>query len=80
MRDESDEMGRDVENLWLRKGNWFFRWNLTDDELYLYDVLNDPYCNLNLITEQTDISEDLKSILVKEYENRMATVLKDKAF
>ena len=80
MRDESDEMGRDVENLWLRKGNWFFRWNLTDDELYLYDVLNDPYCNLNLITEQTNISEDLKSILVKEYENRMATVLKDKAF
>ena len=54
-RDEQSVMGRPVEGYWLRDKNWFFRWNVTDNEIGLYDMQKDPNNDVNLAVENPDL-------------------------
>lgn len=54
-RDEQSVMGRPVEGYWLRDKNWFFRWNVTDNEIGLYDMQKDPNNDVNLAAENPDL-------------------------
>ena len=35
-------MGKDVEAYWIRKDQWFFNTNLTDQNSALYNIDEDP--------------------------------------
>jgi len=54
-RDTLNVMGRPVEGYWLRDKNWFFRWNVTDNEIGLFDMKNDPNNDNNLVEENPDL-------------------------
>jgi len=54
-RDPLNVMGRPVEGYWLRDKNWFFRWNVTENEVGLFDMKNDPNNDKNLVEENPDL-------------------------
>lgn len=61
IRSEEDMMGKTVEAYWLRNENWFFKWNLTTEEIALFDMNNDPFNNQNLSAENESLVEEMKS-------------------
>ncbi len=64
MRSEDDMMGRDVEGYWIREGNWFFNWNITDNTKALYQLDKDPFSNANVVSLFPDLEEKFTNRLI----------------
>ncbi len=63
MRSEEDMMGKRVEGYWIRSGQWFYSWNLTTETERLFDIVNDPNSDHNLIEDYPEIALKLKQQL-----------------
>ena len=61
IRSEEDMMGKKVEAYWLRNKDWFFSWNLTLDEVSLFNMNDDPLNNLNISNENIEIVNEFKN-------------------
>lgn len=55
MRDEADMMGKKIEAYWIREHKWFFKWNLTHEEIALFDMENDPKNDWNVAPKYPDL-------------------------
>ena len=67
IRDSNDPMGKDVEAYWIRKDQWFFNTNLTDQNSALYNVYEDPFCNDNVLLHHPQLVEDFKTIFKERF-------------
>ena len=67
IRDTNDPMGKDVEAYWIRKDQWFFNTNLTDQNSALYNVYEDPFCNDNVLLHHPELVEDFKTIFKERF-------------
>ena len=61
-------MGRHVEGYWVRKGNWFLRWHVTDNDLELFDLTKDLRNNIDVSNEFPNVVKELKG-LAKNYKS-----------
>lgn len=55
MRDEADMMGKKIEAYWIREHKWFFKWDLTHEEIALFDMENDPKNDWNVAPKYPDL-------------------------
>lgn len=60
MRSEEDMLGKKVEGYWIRSGQWFYSWNLTTETERLFDIVNDPNSDHNLIEDHPEIASKLQ--------------------
>lgn len=61
IRSEEDMMGKKVEAYWIRNENWFFSWNLSLDEVRLFNMNNDPLNNLDLSSDNVELIDKFKN-------------------
>ncbi|MEM1258448.1 MAG: sulfatase-like hydrolase/transferase [Bacteroidota bacterium] len=75
IRSEEDMMGRSIEGYWLRNKDWFFKWNVTDAEVGLFNMQDDPFNHDDLSYENSEMVEDLKQKIMiwKEGKNPLKT-------
>ena len=55
-------MGRHIEGYWVRKGPWFLRWHVTDNEMELFDLRNDLRNDHDVSQENPAITEELSGM------------------
>lgn len=65
IRSEEDMMGKSIEGYWLRNNDWFFKWNMTDSIIGLYDMKKDPKNNNDLHTDNPEEVKRLQSKILK---------------
>ena len=58
-RTPENVMGRHVEGYWVRDGDWFLRWHVTDNELELFDLRNDLRNEHDVSAEHPEVLESL---------------------
>ncbi|CAN0568701.1 unnamed protein product, partial [Ectocarpus sp. 12 AP-2014] len=61
IRSKEDMMGKNIEGYWLRNNAWFFKWNMTDSDIALYNIKNDPWNTNNLSENHKDMVEGFKA-------------------
>lgn len=59
---EETLMGLHVEGYWVRKGPWFLRWHVTDNELELFDLRNDLRNEHNVAEKHPEVLQELHEI------------------
>ena len=67
IRDDNDPMGRDVKAFWGRNKKWFYKSNITDDFEALYNISEDPFCELNVLNANTSEAKLFRDELRKKY-------------
>lgn len=70
IRSDEDMMGKKVEAYWLRNQEWFFKWNLTLDQMALYDMNTDPENNHDVSHQKMELVQDLKNSILAWKEKR----------
>ena len=57
-------MGRHIEGYWVRKDEWFLRWHRTDDEIQLFNTVQDPSNEQDLSAEFPGVTANLQKIAI----------------
>ena len=55
VRWEGDMMGRRMNGYWIRRGPWFFNWDVDSGETQLFNVVDDPRSERDLAGERQDL-------------------------
>lgn len=76
-RDEQSVMGRPVEGFWIRDQSHFFRWNVTDSIMGLYNVKNDPINDRDLLMGSQKRADKYLEI-ISEYKNKFMAEIKNR--
>ena len=53
-RSFEDMMGKPTEGYWIRDEDWFLNWNVTENDIGLYDMKNDQNNDVNLASEKPE--------------------------
>ena len=48
-------MGKPTEGYWIRNEEWFFKWNITENHIGLFDMKIDQNNDVNLASEKPEI-------------------------
>ena len=62
-------MGRHIEGYWVRKGSWFLRWHVTDNEIELFDLRNDLRNEKDVSDAHPDVTKELLG-MAKRYKTK----------
>jgi arylsulfatase A-like enzyme len=72
LRWEGDMMGRKARGYWLRRGPWYFSWDLDTGETRLFNVEDDPRSDNDLAGENAALVAEFKERILRwrsTYEN-----------
>lgn len=69
IRSDEDMMGKNIEGYWLRNKDWFFKWNVTESKVGLFDMNNDPMNNYDLSSERIDVVNEFK-VKINDWKKR----------
>ena len=53
-RSFQDMMGKPTEGYWIRDEEWFLNWNITENQIGLFDMKNDQNNDVNLASEKPE--------------------------
>ena len=52
---KEEDQSKKVEAYWLRNKDWFFKWNLTSNQVGLFDMKSDPYNDTDVSTRNAEM-------------------------
>ena len=69
-RSFEDMMGKPTEGYWIRNEEWFFKWNITENHIGLFDMKIDQNNDMNLAGEEPEMVSKMKE-RIKEWKEEI---------
>ena len=69
-RSFEDMMGKPTEGYWIRNEEWFFKWNITENHIGLFDMKIDQNNDMNLASEKPEMVSKMKE-RIKEWKEEI---------
>ena len=69
-RSFEDMMGKPTEGYWIRNEEWFFKWNITENHIGLFDMKIDQNNDMNLANEKPEMVSKMRE-RIKEWKEEI---------